>query len=630
MKIVELTPPFVSKLLESVAHSGIDRGMEELPLVAEVRRLPLFRQVRSEFSTSRLAEDCERLHQARAEWMTTADGETVDPDRLMRLESSFRTRSASYRPGHFLSLVRLGLDILDTGRSGITVLERRSLHLLERRLFEMQRTERPAPPERVAAWLSDHHSGDDWTSRGLVDLLRYVDETTGHPLIGHTDQATSDVVRLLLSLHWSLRTFCPRREGPLGIAPIDLCLGARAVLTNARVMHLRLGSLLDLVLSPELALWRRLEEWISEVAHRRDPTFQLPPREALPDFLVEQTRLGAFDLVLMVGRRLEHRTRRLSVDESLVALERTLHRRIHRQEARKRHMAVLLRRVFERALSDCHKRSMRSASRSSPVAPDPARTEEPARATPVASSPRLDGDPAWIRLKDMAEDLEECRAWGCSTSARSAWNVLFPGEEARSEELADLEELLRWALDCRDELGPTLDRLPMETRSALRAWYLALSVLAATVEIPRGKSGARRRRERSTPLQWLAAAGALHPARYADPRILGGDPEFERGSIEDDGISKALQTWIHRHPWDRSQSGIWTPDLRGPALADGVRVGILRSRFEGVPVWELEVRLGMLSRELEYRCWLGARERVALLQRTIQAPETAPRRASST
>ncbi len=625
MQVVELTPPFVSKLLESVAHSGIDRGTEELPLVAEVRRLPLFRQVRTEFTPSLLAADCLRLHQARGDRMVTSDGETVDPDRLIRLEASFRARSASYRPGHFISLVRLGLDIMDTERSGLTVLERRSLHLLERRLFEMQRTERPAPPDHVAGWLSDHHSGDAWRLRGLVDLLRYVDETTGNPLIGHPDQATSDVVHLLLSLHWSLQTFSPKRVGPLATTPIDLCLGARAVLTNARVMHLRLGSLLDFVLSPELALWKRLDEWLSLVVHQRDATFQLPPREALPDFLVEGERLGAFDLVLMVGRRLEHRTRRLSLDESLVALERTLHRRIHRQEARKRHMAVLLRRVFERALSDCHRRSMRLAITS--LASDPI---TPMKTPPVPSEAqtRTSDDPVWARLRGLAEELEECRAWGCSPSSRSAWNLLFPGEAARSEELADLEEFLRWALDCRDDLKSALDRLPREVGIALRDWYLALSVRAATVEISRGMPGGRRRRERTTPLQWLAAAAVLRPSRYSDPSVLRREPDFDPDSNTDREISKALQTWIHRHPWDRSQSGIWPPDLRGPALADGIRVGVLRSRFEGVPPWELDVRLGMLSRELEYRCWLGARERVALLDRTIERPEPAQGKAA--
>ena len=51
---------------------------------------------------------------------------------------------------------------------------------------------------------------------------------------------------------------------------------------------------------------------------------------------------------------------------------------------------------------------------------------------------------------------------------------------------------------------------------------------------------------------------------------------------------------------------------------DGVRVGVLRARFDRTPWWELDVRLGMLERELEYRCWLGARERVVLLERTLQ------------
>jgi hypothetical protein len=120
----------------------------------------------------------------------------------------------------------------------------------------------------------------------------------------------------------------------------------------------------------------------------------------------------------------------------------------------------------------------------------------------------------------------------------------------------------------------------------------------------------------------------LRPSRYSDPSVLRRLPDFDPESNTDREISKALQTWIHRHPWDRSQSGIWPPDLRGPALADGIRVGVLRSRFEGVPPWELDVRLGMLSRELEYRCWLGARERVALLDRTIERPEPAQGKAA--
>lgn len=611
MEGVELTPSFVSRLVESVAHTGIDRSGDELPVVAEVRRLPLFRQNRVQPTPEDIEEDCQKLHRSRQEWMRLDDGSEVDSARLARIENSFRARSAGYRPGHYLSLVRLGLEILETERSGLTVLERRTLHMLERRLFEMQRTERPAPPERVAGWLSDFHSGEGWRLRGLADLLRYVDEITGHPLVGHPDQATSDVVHLILAIHWALRSHVADQAGPLGATPLDLCLGARAVLTNSRVLHFRLGSLQDLVLSPELPLWGKLGAWIREVAHERDATFQLPPREARPDFLVEGRKMMAFDLVLSVGERLERSVRRFSLDESLVALERTLHRRIHRQEARKRHMAVLLRRVFERALSECHKRSMRLAPRgearpAAPVWTDSVRT-------------RSTEDPAWDKLKETAEDLEESRAWGCSTSAKAAWERLFPGEQGRSEELADLEEFLRWALDCREDLVDALDRWPPEVHGALSAWFLALSVRAGAVEIPRGKSAARRRRERTTPLQWFAAARTLVPSRLSDISVLRREPILGTDVVPDAKVSGALETWIHRHPWDRSLCGIWPAELRGPALSDGIRVGVLRSRFEGVPPWELKVRLGMLARELEYRSWLGARERVALLSRTIES-----------
>ena len=432
MGAVDLTPPFASRLLESVAHSGIDRGGDELPVVSEVRRLPLFRQTRALPEPSEIEEDCRKLHRSREEWMVRGDGKPLAAEHLARIESAFRTRSSGYRPGHFLSLVRLALDILETERSGLTVLERRTLHMMERRLFEMQRTERPAPPDRVAGWLADFRSGDGWRLRGLADLLRYVDEITGHPLVGHPDQATSDVVQLLLSLHWTLGMLVPGRQGPLAATPLDLCLGARSVLANSRVLHLRLGSLQDLVLSPELPLWPRLGEWMARVDHARDATFQLPPREAAPDFLVEGRKLRALDLVLTVGERLERSVRRLSLDESLVALERTLHRRIHRQEARKRHMAVLLRRVFERALSESLKRSMRLGPRTD-VPPPP-----PTRRIQTVPPALLVDEAAWERLRLSAQDLEESRAWGCSTSAKAAWDRLFPGEEGRPEELADL------------------------------------------------------------------------------------------------------------------------------------------------------------------------------------------------
>jgi hypothetical protein len=610
MKIVELTPQFVARLLESVAFSAVDRGGEAIPMASDARKLPLFRQSRSAPSPEELLEDCRRLHRSRPEWMAVSERAHVTPEQVAQREDCFRSRSADYRPGHFLSLVRLGLDIEETEQTGVTVLERRSLHILQRRLSEMQRTERPAPPERVASWLSDFRSGDSWRLRGQVDLLRYVDEITGHPLIGSPDQATSDIVQLLLSLHWSLRTLAPDRASPLGPTPLDLCLGARAVLANAGVLHLGLGTLQDLVLSPEIPLWSRLKEWVGGIDHAREATFQLPPTETKPEFLVEGRGLRAFDLVLIVGERLERSARRLSIDESLVALERTLHRRIHRQEMRKRHMGILLRRVFERALNERHRRSMRMVPRPSSSAA-PAARGGATRSDSFASHP-------WAGLKERAEVLEESRAWGCTVSAKAAWELLLPGEPVRSGDLADLDEMLRWTLDCRDDLGQALELLAASTREALAEWFLYLSSQAQAVEPPRlSRSRPRHRRERATPLQWYSVACVLAPSTGLDAAALMRRPSLVASAIPSDRVSQSLSVWMQCHPWDRGLCGIWPPELRGPALVDGVRAGVLRARFDNTPWWELDVRLGMLERELEYRCWLGARERVHLLEQTL-------------
>lgn len=602
---VELTPVFISRLLESVAHSGVDRHTDEAPTVPEVRRLPLFRQSRHAPSPMDLVEDCRRLCRSRQASLILENGDSVDSDRIAKLERVFQSRSGAYVPGHFLSLVRLALDIGDTERSGLTVLESRSLHLLERRLFEQQRSERPPPPAAVAGWLAEFHSGDPWRLRGLADLLRYLDEVMGHPFLGHPDQVTSDGLQLLLGLHQAHLSLSPKQTGPLGRVPLDVCLAARAVLANSRVLHLRMGALLDRILSPEMPLWVDLGEWVQDLSHQRDATFQLPTGEAVPDFLVETRRLRALDLVVTVAERLHRTVRALSIDDSLVALERTLQRRIHRQEARKRHIAILLRRVIDRALHEKHRRSMRLASfRHS--------AEGPAPVVAISGTE----SPEWERLLDLGRSLEEARAWGCSLSAGSAWKLLFPGETPRSEELADLEEFLRYAMDERGDLAGALGTRDGASHSILAAWYVALSVRAGAMPAEPSR-GTRRRKPRVTPLQWLATAQSLRAG------LAGGEAVFrDVASLDaelDASVALRLETWSQRHPWDRGLFGIWSIELKGPLAAGTLTAGILAARGMGVSSWEVDVRLGMLGRELEYRSWLGARERVHLLVRTVES-----------
>ncbi|MBK8802286.1 MAG: hypothetical protein IPN71_09575 [Fibrobacteres bacterium] len=597
---MELTPSFVSRLLETVAHSGIERHQDGIVSVPDGRRLPLFRASRGGANRD-FDEDSRRLCLARGEGLRLDSGALLDWERIARLERCFQGRSESYRPGHLLSLLRLAMDIAQTEETGLTVLEVRSLHLLERRLCEMQRTERPGSPERVAGLLSDLASGEHRKLRGLCDLSRYLEEVTGHPFLSRPDQASLGSIQLLLTLRHSLGELVGGAAASKGLVPLDACLASRAVLANARILHLRMGSLLDEVLSPELPLWPRLGEWLADVEHARDATFQLPAGEERPDFLVEGRRMRALDLVVSVAGRLERSVRPIALDESFVALERTLHRRIRRQESRKHHLALLLRRVFERALHERNRRSMRNLSSGA------------ALKRPERAGAELSQDPVWAPLQIHAQELEEAKAWGCSLAAGRIWQKIFPGQESSREERTDLEEFLRWSLDCRGNLLEAWEVRSDSEKARLVDWFQ--EVLRRVEAFPAGRmKGFKRRRDRTTPLQWLTAC--LEVVSKNDAGAL-----WEQGIPAPPGqeelVARALFWWSQRHPWDRGLFGIWSAEMRGPRFAEGLSAGVAAARDQGAAPSEAKVRLDMMERELEYRTWLGARERVALIRETL-------------
>jgi len=604
----------VARLLESVVASGLQKPDSELSQLPSGRRIPLFRQSgpqRGGRDASKITEDCLKFVASRTGTLRVADGSALEADRLIQMEAFLARKELAYTHGHFLSLVRLSQDLTDTARTGVTAVEKRSLHLLERRLAEMQRSERPANPAWVASWISAIRSGDSLRQCALLDLMRYLDEVTGHPLVGFPDHAASDAIHLLLALHhFSSRT----ARAANSALPLDVCLGARCILANSRVLHLRLGALLDQVLSPELPLWENLEDWMRAVEHENAAIFRLPADLLDPAFVVEGRRIDPLDLVLSVGDRLERPGRNFSVIESLVALERTLYRRIYRQESRKHHMAVLLRRVLDRALHEKNRRSMRLTP-SVLAAAQILSVREPGADLPPW------GDEVWVRLRDKGEALENARDQGYTPSTRRAWALLFGELEPRGEELADLDEFLRWSLGCRGPLDEALTSRSSRELENIREWYHAIAARAMAIEPKKLARSVTRRhvRDRTSPLLWFAAARALRLRTVSPTRLVTGSVKSDFLAQLDPVVPAALDPWRALHPWDRRLFGIWPADLRGPCFVDGIRLGLRRSRTDGTPPHEAEVRLEMLERELEYRSWLGARERVNLLERTLEA-----------
>lgn len=615
---MELTPETIEHILRGVVHAGLRLGNDEVAFAYPGRRrFPLFRQEqrRPRKAAVELADDCRKLVASRAKTARTSDGKPLTADILAEFEDALTQRDTDYVPGHFLSLVRLSLDLADTTLTGITAVERRSFHQIGRRLREMQSSERPVHPELSTALLSLLVENDPVRLRGVADLLRYLDEVTLHPLLGWPQYSATDAMHLFLHLvHVAEHARIRRPQAK--ITPLDACLGARAVLANSRVLHLRVGALLDTVLPQETERRAELDAWLDEVDHKEtDGTLPLSEMGRDPTFRIESTRIAPLDLVLRTAKRLLTSSRRPPVNDTLTALERTIYRKVYRQEGHKHQAVVLLRRNFDRVLQSRNRRAMRMGSSTSKLA---------MISTIADPMPRQWSLETWAPILAKAELLERARANAWTPTGSQAIDLLYAPGEARPETLLpDGEEFLRWSLDCRGDLREALVRQTEERRENLARWLQRLFVRCAEHDAQRHASrppGWRATHPWSptTPLQWFTAARETsrrgpEPRRW-DPRQH--DPD-ELLLPLDEQVKAILQDWQQRMPWEQRQFGIWPLDLRGDALRQGLRPGVLNAQEKDVWPTPVAVRLDLLERELEFRSWLGARERVRLFESTM-------------
>jgi len=617
MPMVELAPAHVELILKQVVSTGLRLGNDQVTFAYPGRRrFPLFRHEprRPRKAVVDLAEDCRKLVEARGPNARTADGTAISADLLAELEDSLSARDPEYVPGHLLSLVRLSLDVADTASTGLTAVERRSFHQLGRRLREMQSSERPVDPELSSALLVTLAENDPCRLRGLADLLRYLDEVTLHPLVGWPQYAATDALHLFLHLV-HVAQHAQERTGRI-VTPLDACLGARAVLANSRTLHLRVGALLDLVLPLESDRRTELDEWLDHVDHAGiDGTLPLSEQGLDPTFRVESSRLLPPDLVLQTARKLSATSRNHPIGDTLTALERTLYRKVYRQEGHKHHVVTVLRREFEQLLQTRHRRAMRVGSSTSRLPVDPASAPPPVRQWPLED---------WEPHLRQAERLERARGGGWTPSGADAIDLLYPfGEERPDSILPDAEEFLRWTLDCRTDLREALSRLEDERREMLGSWLRRLFRLCEKHEQTRRSARDPRWRAThpwspTTPLLWYTAARELS-RRGPEPRRWNAqvhDPDILLPSLEA-SVSELLTDWQVRMPWEQRQFGVWPLSLRGESLKSGLRSGVLAAQEHDQWPIPVGVRLQLLARELEFRTWLGARERVRLFESTI-------------
>lgn len=611
-------------MFSGILQAGLRLGNDDVALAYPGRRkYPLYRhqpRIQSKAFVE-LADDCRKLVESRGDAARTSDGEPISAQRIADLEDALGRGDPEYQAGHLLSLLRLSLDIADTAKTGITAVERRSFHQLGRRLREMQQTARPVAPELSTEVLTVLAEGDPARLRGVADILRYLDEVTRHPLLGWPQFAAMDSLDLFLHLfHASERARRPSHD----VTPLDACLAARAVLANGRIYHMRVGAVLDLVLPEEAELRPELDRWLDDVEHcDSDGTLPLSDAGRNPTFRIEKGHIHPADLVLRTADKILRSSRSSAVDETLTALERTLYRKVYRQEGHKHQSVVLLRRNFDRALQSRHRRAMRvqgSTTRFVAISANPQEAATRSRRWPTE---------AWTPILSLAEQLERARSGGWSPSGSEAVDLLFPvGEERPETLLPDAEEFLRWVLDCRGGLHDALARLDEEKIESLSRWLRQLGRRCGEHDRKRADEiepkGGRQSHIRSptSPLLWFSAARELcrrgpEPRRW-DPRVQDCE---ELLPPYDARVEELLTDWQKRMPWDQRQFGIWPLSLRGGGLRSGVRQGVLDGREEDRNPVAVEIRLRLLERELEFRCWMGAKERVVLFESTMEPSE---------
>jgi len=615
-----LSPIETCALFDNVTQWGSTLRRHEVPFVYPGgHRLPFYRQTGIS-RTFDLEADSSRLLRRRAGFLKE-QGLEYSGEEIVAVEKRMSELDSDYRPGQYLSLLRLGLDLKDTSESGLTVIERRTFHLARRRLLLLQASERPAPPEHAIAFLAMLETRDPAVLRGLADAFRIVEESSRHPLIGMPHLAGSRQMQLLLSCAHVVRTYRP------DLSVVHAFLAARSVLAKRHIHVLRPSSLLDTSLDPSHPAWKDVLAWLREMPEHQG-TFVLPEELSSSLFASGDRTRDCMELVSgAVKRVLDGRREAGSI---LEAVERAFFRRIYKQEGAKHQQSVAFERDFEECLSEQYRKAMRA--------------------------PKTSGSPSEAILKDPSGELnqllgrarllDQARSGGWTPSIFKALRLLLePLEESdhrdgllrrvhdkESHFLSGSDELLRFALDCRTNLCEAVEALPQEQARWLGDWLAQLWQVSAALEgreAPHRMELSRKVRRLVgplVPLEWACAACmAPNPAATVP---WWSEPPEEWVVQRVQWVQDKLPKWRIRLPWEIGLQGIWPVQLRGAlfptGLEDGIENAVRKGRNIEAVRMEARARFDLLGAEMGFCAWLGAKERFQLFRAAFQAHEGKP------
>ena len=226
---------------------------------------------------------------------------------IAEIEAQLRSADSGYELGTYLGLVRQAADLDQTRQTYVTASEKGTFHAFARRIGEGRRQDENFDPAMVKRYRDLLESNHPTTNRGLADLFRLVARAARMPLIGNLRDAPPLCIAVILEVVDLSVRFNQSSLGKLEfqLSPMDVFLGARAVLYNRSVANPTLSMVKELVVDESglyhedlLGLLQNVGVFGSEL------TLLMPESLSEEGFALRGARFSATELIMAAGVRL--------------------------------------------------------------------------------------------------------------------------------------------------------------------------------------------------------------------------------------------------------------------------------------------------------------------------------------
>lgn len=255
---------------------------------------------------------------------------------VSEVEARLKQADPEYEFGTYLGLLRQAADLDQTRQTYVTASEKGTFHALARRIEDGRLRGEYFDPEMVRRYRELLESNHPTTNRGLADLFRLVARASRIPLIGNLRDAPALSISVILYVIDLAVRFNQRSLGKLEfqVGPMDVFLGARAVLFNRSVSQPTLSMVRELVLEEKGLYHEDLMELLEDVGvFGSELTLLMPDSLAEEGFSLRGARYNATELILAAGARLSEAGG--PVERALATLADALVHKVQQQDGHK-------------------------------------------------------------------------------------------------------------------------------------------------------------------------------------------------------------------------------------------------------------------------------------------------------